>query len=52
MLIVNLYAGNDGYSLMLKKKDNTEVETVKLPYEVSFLFCFEVNLMAALHEDF
>lgn len=33
VLIVNLYAGNDGYSLMLKKKDNTEVETVKLPYE-------------------
>lgn len=35
VLIVNLYAGNEGYSLMLRKKDGSEVETVKLPYEVS-----------------
>lgn len=38
VLIVNLYPGNDGYSLMLKKKkDGMEVETVKLPYEVFWL---------------
>ncbi|XP_047124249.1 transcription factor SPT20 homolog isoform X2 [Hydra vulgaris] len=33
VLIVNLYPGNDGYSLMLKKKDGNEIETVHLPYE-------------------
>ena len=34
VLIVNLYPGSDGYSLMLKKKDGSDVETYKLPYEV------------------
>ena len=33
-LIVNLYPGNEGYTLMLCKVDGTEVETVRLPYEV------------------
>ena len=37
VLIVNLYPGNDGYSLMLKKRDGSEVETIKLPYEVRLL---------------
>ncbi|XP_066922818.1 transcription factor SPT20 homolog isoform X3 [Clytia hemisphaerica] len=35
VLIVNLYPGSDGYSLMLKKKDGSDVETYKLPYEES-----------------
>ena len=34
-LILNLYPGNEGYSLMLKSKTGVETETVKLPYEVS-----------------
>ena len=33
-LIVNLYPGSEGYSLMLPKADGSEVETVKLPYDV------------------
>ena len=33
-LIVNLYPGSEGYSLMLCDPYGKEVETVKLPYEV------------------
>ena len=33
-LIVNLYPGHEGYSLMLNDNIGKEVETVKLPYEV------------------
>ena len=33
-LIVNLYPGNEGYSLMLHDKSGREVETIRLPYEV------------------
>ena len=39
-LVLNLYPGNEGYSLMLKSKTGIETETVKLPYEVSFFFLF------------
>lgn len=34
-LIVNLYPGSEGYSLMLRDSIGKEVETIKLPYEVS-----------------
>lgn len=43
VLIVNLYPGNEGYSLMLKRKDGSEVETVRLPYEVSWYLFFYTN---------
>jgi len=33
-LILNLYAGNEGYSLMIKGRNGIETETFKLPYEV------------------
>ncbi|XP_060603826.1 mucin-2-like [Ruditapes philippinarum] len=36
-LILNLYPGNDGYSLMLRSKTGVETETCKLPYEVTEL---------------
>lgn len=32
-LVLNLYPGNEGYSLMLKSKAGVETETFKLPYE-------------------
>ncbi|EDO44494.1 predicted protein, partial [Nematostella vectensis] len=32
-LVVNLYPNNEGYSLMLKGKNGSESETIKLPYE-------------------
>lgn len=34
-LILNLYAGNEGYSLMIKGRNGIETETFKLPYEAS-----------------
>lgn len=51
-LIVNLYPGSEGYSLMLPKADGSEVETVKLPYDVGYyagrtlmcLMCRKINL--------
>ncbi|WAQ99310.1 SP20H-like protein [Mya arenaria] len=33
-LILNLYPGNEGYSLMLRSKAGIETETCKLPYEL------------------
>ncbi|KAH3832330.1 hypothetical protein DPMN_105615 [Dreissena polymorpha] len=36
-LILNLYAGNEGYSLMLRSKTGVEMETCKLPYDVTEL---------------
>ncbi|XP_052794495.1 transcription factor SPT20 homolog isoform X2 [Mya arenaria] len=36
-LILNLYPGNEGYSLMLRSKAGIETETCKLPYEVTEL---------------
>ncbi|KAL4234109.1 transcription cofactor [Mactra antiquata] len=36
-LILNLYPGNDGYSLMLRSKTGVETETCRLPYEVTEL---------------
>ncbi|XP_078602470.1 uncharacterized protein LOC144876733 isoform X18 [Branchiostoma floridae x Branchiostoma japonicum] len=36
-LVVNLYPGNKGYSLMLKGKNGIDSETIKLPYEESDL---------------
>ncbi|XP_053564407.1 transcription factor SPT20 homolog isoform X3 [Bombina bombina] len=32
-LVVNLYPGNEGYSLMLRGKNGSDSETIKLPYE-------------------
>ncbi|KAG7251240.1 hypothetical protein CRUP_008794, partial [Coryphaenoides rupestris] len=32
-LVVNLYPGNEGYSLMLRGKNGSDSETVRLPYE-------------------
>ncbi|XP_004435273.1 PREDICTED: transcription factor SPT20 homolog isoform X2 [Ceratotherium simum simum] len=32
-LVVNLYPGEGGYSLMLKGKDGSYLETIRLPYE-------------------
>ncbi|XP_064134473.1 transcription factor SPT20 homolog [Loxodonta africana] len=32
-LVVNLYPGNEGYSLMLSREDGPESETIHLPYE-------------------
>ncbi|XP_077983671.1 uncharacterized protein LOC144438497 isoform X2 [Glandiceps talaboti] len=36
-LVVNLYPGNEGYSLMLKGKNGSDSETIRLPYEESEL---------------
>ncbi|KAI0216260.1 Transcription factor SPT20-like [Lamellibrachia satsuma] len=36
-LVVNLYPGNEGYSLMIKGRNGCNSETIKLPYEVSRL---------------
>jgi len=33
-LVVNLYPGNEGYSLMLRGRDGFDSETIRLPYEV------------------
>ena len=42
-LIVNMYPGNEGYSLMLKGRNGEDSETVRLPYEVSIeLDCLHV----------
>ncbi|KAM9642773.1 transcription factor SPT20 homolog, partial [Trichechus inunguis] len=32
-LVVNLYPGNEGYSLMLSRENGSEFETIQLPYE-------------------
>ncbi len=32
-LVVNLYPGNDGYSLMLKGRSGQDAETIRLPYD-------------------
>ncbi|NWQ72137.1 SP20H factor, partial [Neopipo cinnamomea] len=32
-LVVNLYLGNEGYSLMLRGKNGSDSETIRLPYE-------------------
>ncbi|XP_041725161.1 transcription factor SPT20 homolog isoform X2 [Coregonus clupeaformis] len=32
-LVVNLYPGNQGYSLMLRGKNGSDSETIRLPYE-------------------
>lgn len=37
-LIVNLYHGSEGYSLMLRDCIGKEIETTKLPYEASWDF--------------
>ncbi|ELT94045.1 hypothetical protein CAPTEDRAFT_173432 [Capitella teleta] len=34
-LVVNLYPGNEGFSLMLRGKGGSESETIRLPYEES-----------------
>jgi len=33
-LIINLFPGNEGYSVMLRGRNGLETETVRLPYEV------------------
>lgn len=42
-LVLNLYAGNEGYSLMLKTRNGTETETIRLPYEESELLHYIDN---------
>uniref|UniRef100_A0A224YFY5 Protein, containing Spt20 domain n=1 Tax=Rhipicephalus zambeziensis TaxID=60191 RepID=A0A224YFY5_9ACAR len=42
-LVLNLYAGNEGYSLMLKTRNGTETETIRLPYEESELLQYIDN---------
>ncbi|XP_041054474.1 transcription factor SPT20 homolog isoform X7 [Carcharodon carcharias] len=32
-LVINLYPGNEGYSLMLRGKNGSDSETIRLPYE-------------------
>lgn len=32
-LVLNLYPGNEGYSLMLRSRTGVETETIRLPYE-------------------
>ncbi|XP_032042425.1 transcription factor SPT20 homolog isoform X9 [Aythya fuligula] len=32
-LVVNLYPGNEGYSIMLRGKNGSDSETIRLPYE-------------------
>ncbi|XP_044871451.1 transcription factor SPT20 homolog isoform X15 [Mauremys mutica] len=32
-LVVNLYPGNEGYSLMLRGKNGSDSETIRMPYE-------------------
>ena len=36
-LVVNLYPGNEGYSLMIKGRNGCNSETIKLPYEVRIM---------------
>ncbi|KAL8573386.1 hypothetical protein ACOMHN_032401 [Nucella lapillus] len=36
-LVLSLYPGNEGYSLMLRSRSGVESETIKLPYEESEL---------------
>ena len=43
-LILNLYAGSEGYSLMIKGRNGIETETFKLPYEV-YIMPYEVYIM-------
>ncbi|GAB6027309.1 Transcription factor SPT20 [Chamberlinius hualienensis] len=42
-LVVNLYAGNEGYSVMLKGRNGADTETVRLPYEESELLQYIDN---------
>ncbi|XP_056012518.1 transcription factor SPT20 homolog isoform X2 [Ostrea edulis] len=39
-LVLKLYPGNEGYSIMLRGRGGVELETLKLPYEVSELLDF------------
>lgn len=40
-LVLKLYPGNEGYSIMLRGRGGVELETLKLPYEVSQLIELE-----------
>ena len=42
-LVVNLYPGNEGYSLMLRGRNGYDAETIKLPYEESDLLDYIDN---------
>ncbi|XP_064482049.1 transcription factor SPT20 homolog [Ornithodoros turicata] len=42
-LVLNLYPGNEGYSLMLKSRTGIETETIRLPYEESELLQYIDN---------
>jgi hypothetical protein len=33
-LVLSLYPGNEGYSLMIRGRSGADAETMKLPYEV------------------
>ncbi|XP_042189775.1 transcription factor SPT20 homolog isoform X2 [Callorhinchus milii] len=39
-LVVNLYPGNEGYSMMLRGKNGSDSETIRLPYEEGELLEF------------
>ncbi|XP_070196914.1 transcription factor SPT20 homolog isoform X2 [Littorina saxatilis] len=39
-LVLSLYPGNEGYSLMLRARSGVETETIKLPYEESEVLDF------------
>lgn len=36
-LVLNLYPGNEGYSLMIRGRNGMDTETIRLPYEESEL---------------
>ena len=40
-LVVNLYPGNEGYSLMLRGRNGCDSETIRLPYEVHHSICLQ-----------
>jgi len=40
-LVVNLYPGNEGYSLMLRGRNGCDSETIRLPYEVHRHICLQ-----------
>ena len=52
-LVVNLYPGNEGYSLRLRGRSGLEAETIRLPYEVSSFLrvCFLMGIdIATIYE--
>jgi len=53
-LIVNLYPGNEGYSLMLRGRNGCDSETIRLPYEVlngDYVFYWMRNIKRKAKSD-